>query len=510
MLARASAALAKCHDDSGVNPAATLAHVIGERAREGPRQADVRDAAGAREALGVGLWLEQLIAESTGKQGTGVLPVAGEPLGEPGGLRRRPALRPPPRTGTGYDDAGRRAQRPARGRAPGLHAAARRRPADIGALFVEWEIATALVGARLHINPFDQPNVQEAKDRTVAILERLRARRQAAGRGAGLARATCSAHAERGRSYVCLQAFVAPTPERQALLDRLQAPPARRARLRRHGRLRAALPALDRPVPQGRPAERRVRAAAGGRAGRRGDPRAGVRLPHPARRAGARRRRRAPRPRPARWRASPWPPARRRSSGRSSTSQPRGSAHEDRLRRTRAHGRRHDAPPARRRPRGARLEPLRGTARDAREPGRQARGVARGARREPRRGAPRGLGHGAVRATSPSRRSTHARRASCARATSSSTAATRTSRDGKRRSAALAERGIVFVDAGTSGGVWGYQVGYCLMVGGPDEAIAHLAPGAHGPRPARTAGCTAARPARATSSRWCTTASSTA
>jgi 6-phosphogluconate dehydrogenase len=48
--------------------------------------------------------------------------------------------------------------------------------------------------------------------------------------------------------------------------------------------------------------------------------------------------------------------------------------------------------------------------------------------------------------------------------------------DGKRRSAALAERGIVFVDAGTSGGVWGYDVGYCLMVGGPDEAIAHLKP----------------------------------
>jgi 6-phosphogluconate dehydrogenase len=48
--------------------------------------------------------------------------------------------------------------------------------------------------------------------------------------------------------------------------------------------------------------------------------------------------------------------------------------------------------------------------------------------------------------------------------------------DGKRRSEQLAERGVVFVDAGTSGGVWGYQVGYCLMVGGPDEAIAHLAP----------------------------------
>ncbi len=43
--------------------------------------------------------------------------------------------------------------------------------------------------------------------------------------------------------------------------------------------------------------------------------------------------------------------------------------------------------------------------------------------------------------------------------------------DTKRRSAELAEKGIHLVDAGTSGGVWGLQVGYCLMVGGPDEAV---------------------------------------
>jgi len=49
-------------------------------------------------------------------------------------------------------------------------------------------------------------------------------------------------------------------------------------------------------------------------------------------------------------------------------------------------------------------------------------------------------------------------------------------RDGQRRAAALAERGIEFVDAGTSGGVWGYDVGYCLMVGGSEAAIARLAP----------------------------------
>ncbi len=119
MLARASAALAKCHDDFGVNPGQTLAARDRQRARQGPRQADVRDAAGSSRAIG--LWLEQLIAESTGKQGTGVLPVAGEPLGDAVRLRRRPALRPPP-PGHGLRRAGRRAQRPARGRAAGLHA----------------------------------------------------------------------------------------------------------------------------------------------------------------------------------------------------------------------------------------------------------------------------------------------------------------------------------------------------------------------------------------------------
>jgi len=94
--------------------------------------------------------------------------------------------------------------------------------ADLGALFVEWEIATALVGAGLHINPFDQPNVQEAKDRTVAILEGFGRDGKLPAEEAG-SPAEVLGHAERGRSYVCLQAFVEPTPERQAKLERLQA-----------------------------------------------------------------------------------------------------------------------------------------------------------------------------------------------------------------------------------------------------------------------------------------------
>ncbi|MEA2307004.1 MAG: 6-phosphogluconate dehydrogenase [Solirubrobacteraceae bacterium] len=48
--------------------------------------------------------------------------------------------------------------------------------------------------------------------------------------------------------------------------------------------------------------------------------------------------------------------------------------------------------------------------------------------------------------------------------------------DDKLRAEQLAPKGIAYVDVGTSGGVWGLEVGYCMMVGGPDEAVARLAP----------------------------------
>src|SRR5688500_12977963 len=48
--------------------------------------------------------------------------------------------------------------------------------------------------------------------------------------------------------------------------------------------------------------------------------------------------------------------------------------------------------------------------------------------------------------------------------------------DDRERAAVLAESGIDYVDVGTSGGVWGLQVGYCMMVGGPDDAVQRLAP----------------------------------
>ncbi len=101
-------------------------------------------------------------------------------------------------------------------------------------------------------------------------------------------------------------------------------------------------------------------------------------------------------------------------------------------------------------------------------------------------------------------------------------------RDAIARSKALAPRGLHYLDVGTSGGVWGLERGYCQMIGGDAEAVAAARSdlrraGAGGggsgagrraatarPRPPSGAICTAGPAARATSSRWSTTASSTA
>ncbi len=101
-----------------------------------------------------GLWVEQLIAESTGKQGKGVLPIADEPLvGTPG----------PDRVYVHISTGG---ESPDVGDAPlfTVHAT------SLSALFFDFEFAVATLGWALGINPFDQPNVQEAKDNTNKVL----------------------------------------------------------------------------------------------------------------------------------------------------------------------------------------------------------------------------------------------------------------------------------------------------------------------------------------------------
>jgi len=117
-----------------------------------------------------GLWAEQLIAESTGKHGKGILPVADEPLADPdayGDDRMFVYLRNADEPDEGLEE---RTQALARAGHPVITLASHG-PSDLGRLFFFAEFATAVAGWALGINPFDQPNVQEAKDNTARLLE---------------------------------------------------------------------------------------------------------------------------------------------------------------------------------------------------------------------------------------------------------------------------------------------------------------------------------------------------
>jgi transaldolase/glucose-6-phosphate isomerase len=149
------------------NPAVGLGLVMGAGALEG-RDKLTLIAPPALDAFG--LWVEQLIAESTGKNGRGIVPIAGEPLGDPGVYGRDRVFVRMRMSDADGEDA----------RAAALRAIASPNTPVVeldlpetlalGAEFMRWEIGTAVAGALLSINPFDQPNVQEAKDATKALL----------------------------------------------------------------------------------------------------------------------------------------------------------------------------------------------------------------------------------------------------------------------------------------------------------------------------------------------------
>ncbi|MBI4611625.1 MAG: bifunctional transaldolase/phosoglucose isomerase [Candidatus Rokubacteria bacterium] len=152
------------------NPGVALGIAMGSAARAGRDKLTLITGPRLRP---FGLWIEQLIAESTGKRGTGIVPVAGEPLGPPevyGNDRLFVRLR----LHGGDVDEHERDGKVERLRAAG-HPIVNIRLVNamaIGAEFVRWEIATATAGAILGINPFDEPNVQQAKDATKALLAR--------------------------------------------------------------------------------------------------------------------------------------------------------------------------------------------------------------------------------------------------------------------------------------------------------------------------------------------------
>ncbi len=152
--------------DAAVNHGVSLGLAIGTLAKNGRDKLTflVDD-----EIESLGAWLEQLIAESTGKRGVGIVPVDREPLGavEAYGTDRafvRIAL--DGGTAGGRDEL-----------ATALEAAGHpviridiSDPIDLGGEFFRWEVATAIAGAVLGIDPFDQPNVEEAKALTRQVL----------------------------------------------------------------------------------------------------------------------------------------------------------------------------------------------------------------------------------------------------------------------------------------------------------------------------------------------------
>ena len=153
-----------CRVDAPTNPGLALGVFMATQAQAGRDKLTIL-LPSSLSALG--LWIEQLIAESTGKLGRGILPIVDEPLGSPdayGDDRAFVMVTAPDEVGTaarlaGLTDAGH----------PVFHLATSSEV--LGAEFFRWEFATAIAGAILDVNPFDEPNVRDAKSRTMAILD---------------------------------------------------------------------------------------------------------------------------------------------------------------------------------------------------------------------------------------------------------------------------------------------------------------------------------------------------
>jgi hypothetical protein len=177
LLERAREMRETCRSGEG-NPGYELGSQFGQGWRDFRDKICISDTPG-----GFGLWAEQLIAESTGKHGKGLVPAPGETPDGSDRLAAQPDLPD---------------------------------PYALGAEFFRWEFAIAVAGTYLEINPFDQPDVQAAKDKTNEVL--------AMGKEPELEPEgsvdELLAQAQEN-DYFCIQAFVEPGAEMEATLDRL-------------------------------------------------------------------------------------------------------------------------------------------------------------------------------------------------------------------------------------------------------------------------------------------------
>ncbi len=168
LLDRTETMVAACEQaDAAANPGVALGLVLGQAALQGRDKLTVLASPGVAS---VGAWLEQLVAESTGKEGKGIIPVDGEAVAPPtayGDDRLFAYLQL-----AGEDDASQAAAVDALAAAG--HPVVRitlQDAYDLGQEFFRWEIATAVAGSVLGINPFDQPDVEASKIETRKLTE---------------------------------------------------------------------------------------------------------------------------------------------------------------------------------------------------------------------------------------------------------------------------------------------------------------------------------------------------
>ena len=225
--------------DVGNNPAVLLGSVMAECAKAGRDKLTIITDA---KLSAVGLWIEQLVAESTGKEGKGIVPVMGEPLGPPSVYGEDRLFVSIVVDGeAGADETGTLPKLKALEEAGHPVVYRKLKSLDeLGAEFFLWEMSTAIAGWRLGINPFDQPNVQESKDATKALLEKFAAEGKLDESPATASDGELSVYAQKGGGssvseaikqhlaqvkagdYIALLAYVEETPEIDGALQGLR------------------------------------------------------------------------------------------------------------------------------------------------------------------------------------------------------------------------------------------------------------------------------------------------
>ena len=226
VLERARSMARRCGPDVPLreNPGALLGAALGAYVLAGRDKATIVASPSIRT---FGLWAEQLLGESTGKEATGIVPIADEPLAAPDAYpndRFFVYLRLDGDDNAAIDAA--IAAIEAAGHP--VERLALSDPKDVAAEFFRWEFATAVAGALLGINPFDQPNVQQAKEATAQVLRDYEATATLPTIASSESLSDLLAQAEPG-DYLAIMAYVPQDGPTDRAIDEL-----RRTVLERH------------------------------------------------------------------------------------------------------------------------------------------------------------------------------------------------------------------------------------------------------------------------------------